>query len=99
MNLPLEKLQFPLGSMIVDGALVLALFYNGGQLTERLENMDRRLASVEVTTATDKLSQRTAMLEQTVQERGATIERNRKDMMDALERISDKLDTKVDRER
>lgn len=89
----LDKLRVPIGSLVVDGALVIYLAFMGGQMQTRFESMDTRLANVEARTVSDRLPERTALLEQ----RMAQGERDRTEILDALRRIENKLETKVDK--
>ncbi len=89
----LEKFRIPLGSMVVDIGLVLTLAFVAGQMTNRFETMDARLAVVESRTQAERLSERTAILEQ----RASQYDRDRSEILDALHRIESKLDDKVDK--
>lgn len=91
----LEKLRMPLGSLLVDGALVLTLAFTAGQMTVRFEAMDRRLASFEEQKLDENLAQRTAILEQ----RAGLYDRDRSEILDSLRRIETKLDGKQDKGR
>lgn len=93
MSAVLDRLRLPIGSLIVDGALVLTLVYSAGQMTERFQVMDRRLIEVERRTIDEKLAQRTAILEQ----RASLYDRDRSEIIDSLRRIETKLDTKADK--
>ena len=88
-----DKLRFPLGSVVVDIGLVMYLIYGAGQMTERFDAMDRRLASVERTAVDEKLAQRTAILEQRV----GQIDRRADEILESLHRIENKLDGKADK--
>lgn len=88
-----EKFQIPLGSMIVDGALVLMLAFTAGQMTTRFQAMDDRLISVEQSVARQDFSPRLA----TVEQRLAVAERDRVEILEALHRIELKLDGKADK--
>jgi hypothetical protein len=88
-----DKLRIPLGSLVVDGALVLFLAFTAGQMTNRFEAMDARLAAVEARGINDRLPERAALLEQ----RMAQGERDRAEILDALRRIETKLDSKQDK--
>lgn len=93
MNDVLGKFRIPVGSLIVDGALVLTLVFSAGQMTSRFEAMDRRLAAVESRTDAERLPERTALLEQ----RMAQGERDRTEILEALHRIEARLDAKADK--
>lgn len=47
MNLTADKFRVPLGSLIVDGALVMTLVFSTGQMLERFDQMDRRVRQIE----------------------------------------------------
>lgn len=89
----MDRLRVPVGSLVVDGALVMFMAFTAGQMTNRFEAMDKRLAAVEARTATENLPQRTAVLEQ----RAALYDRDRAEILDALRRIEARLDAKVDK--
>jgi hypothetical protein len=57
------KLKVPPGSLLVDISLVIALVYWGGQMTERLENMTKRLDSVEQIKIQPEADRRIAVIE------------------------------------
>lgn len=83
-----SKLRVPLGSLMVDVALVISVFYAAGQLTERLESIDMRVARIESVKITAEADRRISVLEgQSI----ATVAR--------LERIEDKLDRLLERRR
>lgn len=47
VDLDLTKLRMPIGSMVVDIALVVAIIYGGGQLTEKLSQVSARVERIE----------------------------------------------------
>lgn len=57
------KLKVPPGSLLVDISLVIALVYWGGQMTERLENMAKRLETVEAVKIQPEADRRIAVIE------------------------------------
>jgi hypothetical protein len=89
----LDRLRMPLGSIVVDFGLVLTLVFTAGQMTNRFEAMDRRLAAMEQRAQTDRLTERTALLEQ----RAVQYDRDRTEILDSLRRIELKLDGKADK--
>ena len=89
----LEKLRMPLGPFFVDVGLVIYLAFSAGQMTKQFDTMDRRLAAVELRTSTERLAERTALLEQ----RAAQYDRDRSEILEALHRIETKIDGKVDK--
>jgi hypothetical protein len=58
-----SKLKVPPGSLLVDISLVIALVYWGGQMTERLENMAKRLEVVEQVKIQPEADRRIAVIE------------------------------------
>lgn len=58
-----SKLKVPPGSLLVDISLVIALVYWGGQMTERLENMAKRLEIVEQIKIQPEADRRIAVIE------------------------------------
>lgn len=88
-----DRLRLPIGSVVVDIGLVMYLIYGAGQMTERFDAMDRRLASVEKSATDEKLAQRTAILEQRV----VQIDRRADEILESLHRIENKLDAKADK--
>lgn len=58
-----SKLKVPPGSLLVDVSLVVALVYLGGQMTERLENMSKRLDLVEQVKIQPEADRRIAVIE------------------------------------
>jgi hypothetical protein len=57
------KLKVPPGSLLVDISLVIALVYWGGQMTERLESMGRRIEMVEQVKIQPEADRRIAVIE------------------------------------
>ena len=84
----LSKIRAPMGSLIVDGALVASMLWYGGQLTERLEQVSRRIDAVEGYHARVNCESRLFVLERRAEENSET----RAEMRDQLRRIEDKLD-------
>lgn len=91
----LEKLRLPMGSMIVDSMLVLTLAFTAGSITNRLEALDDRVITIEQRESDNRLVERTAILEQ----RAALSERDRNEILAALQRIEAKIDQKMDKPR
>jgi hypothetical protein len=57
------KLKVPPGSLLVDISLVIALVYWGGQMTERLENISKRIDVVEQVKIQPEADRRIAVIE------------------------------------
>lgn len=51
----ITRFRVPLGSLIVDGALVLSLVFSTGQMLERFDQMDRRMQQLEHLEAATRL--------------------------------------------
>lgn len=59
----LSRFRVPLGSLAVDASLVVALVWWGAQMTERFDQMSRRLESVEQLRIQPDADRRLAVLE------------------------------------
>jgi hypothetical protein len=57
------KLKVPPGSLLVDVSLVIVLVYWGGQMTERLENISKRIDVVEQVKIQPEADRRIAVIE------------------------------------
>lgn len=88
-----SRFKVPAGSLLVDGALVFALVYYGGQLTERLEQMNRRVEMIEATTVRQNTDARVLVLERRAQEQAEF----KAEVRDQLNRIEDKINQIADR--
>lgn len=51
-----NRFRVPLGSLVVDGALVLTLVFSTGQMMERFDAMDRRVQLIEKIQAEARLN-------------------------------------------
>lgn len=91
----LQKIRVPLGPLLADGVIVASLIFTAGQMLNRFEAMDARLAEIEK----DKLSERTALAEQRLNAVEQALQLQRLEIIRRLDRIEDKLDNKVDRAR
>ena len=58
-----SRLRVPLGSLAVDIALVIAVIYSAGQMTEKLEQIDRRVEAIESMKITPEADRRIAVVE------------------------------------
>ena len=83
-----SKFRVPLGSLMVDASLVVALIWWGATMTQRLDEMSRRIQSVE--------SQK---IQPEADRRIAVIEARLADQTNRLQSIEDKLDRALDRTR
>lgn len=61
--LDLSRFRVPLGSLAVDASLVVALVWWGAQMTERFDQMSRRLETVEQQRIQPDADRRLAVLE------------------------------------
>jgi hypothetical protein len=59
----LSKFRVPLGALAVDASLVVALVWWGAQMTERFDQMSRRLETVEQQRIQPDADRRLAVLE------------------------------------
>ena len=86
------KWRIPIGSLIVDGAMVLALVYSAGRMTNSLENIDRRVGIMEARDITPEAARRISVLEE--QTRHADAETDK--LLTQLSRIEDKIDAHME---
>ena len=84
----LSKFRVPIGSLMVDASLVVALIWWGATMTQRLDEMSRRIQTVE--------SQK---IQPEADRRIAVIEARLADQTNRLQSIEDKLDRALDRAR
>jgi ClpP class serine protease len=59
----ISRFKVPPGSLVLDVALVVGLVYSLGQMTERLENMSKRLETVEAVKIQPEADRRIAVIE------------------------------------
>lgn len=82
------RFRVPLGSLIVDGALVLTLVFSTGQMLERFGQMDRRMQQIEELQAATRLS--------TLEMRATQMERYQAELkVDIVKRL-DRIETLLD---
>lgn len=84
----MSRFRVPLGSLVVDGALVLTLVFSTGQMMERFDQMDHRVQEIEHIEASTRLSaleMRSTHMERYQNELKA-------DIVKRLDRIEDMLD-------
>lgn len=93
----LSKLKIPAGSLFIDIGLVLILSYTAGQMTNRFEQMDKRLANLEQSQTSEKPSERIAILERRADEADKKSERDRIEILAYLQRIEARLNDKADK--
>lgn len=79
----LDKFRVPIGSLVVDLTMVASLIWWGATITNKLENMDQRVASVENVRIQPEADKRLAVVEAQMGEMKERLqEANRK--LDAL---------------
>jgi hypothetical protein len=84
----IARFRVPLGSLIVDGALVLSLVFSTGQMMERFDTMDRRMQQLEELQAASRLS--------TLEMRATQMERYQSELkVDIVKRL-DRIETLLD---
>ena len=83
-----SKFRVPLGSLVVDASLVLALIWWGATMTHKLEEMSRRFQMVEQVKIQPEADRRIAVIEARLA-----------DQTQRLQSIEDKLDRALDRGR
>ena len=84
----LSKFRGPLGSLVVDASLVVALIWWGATMTQRLDEMSRRIQTVEQVKIQPEADRRIAVIEARLA-----------DQTTRLQSIEDKLDRVLDRGR
>lgn len=84
----LSKFRVPLGSLVVDASLVVALIWWGATMTQRLDEMSRRIQTVEQMKIQPEADRRIAVIEARLA-----------DQTTRLQSIEDKLDRVLDRGR
>ena len=84
----LSKFRVPLGSLVVDASLVVALIWWGATMTQRLDEMSRRIQNVEQVKIQPEADRRIAVIEARLV-----------DQTTRLQSIEDKLDRALDRTR
>jgi hypothetical protein len=84
----LSKFRVPLGSLVVDASLVIALIWWGATMTQRLDEMSRRIQTVEQVKIQPEADRRIAVIEARLT-----------DQTTRLQSIEDKLDRALDRGR
>ena len=83
-----NRFRVPLGSLIVDGALVLTLVFSTGQMMERFDTMDRRVSAIESISAETKL--------QSLEIRMQQAERDRRELKDDIVKRLDRIEALLD---
>ncbi|HSW32558.1 MAG TPA: hypothetical protein VLH36_02985 [Steroidobacteraceae bacterium] len=82
------RFRVPLGSLIVDGALVLTLVFSTGQMLERFDQMDRRVQQIEHLEAATRLN--------ALEMRSAQMERYQGELKQDIVKRLDRIETLLD---
>ena len=82
------RFRVPLGSLIVDGALVLTLVFSTGQMMERFDQMDRRVQQIEHLEAATRLS--------ALEMRSTQMERYQGELKQDIVKRLDRIETLLD---
>lgn len=82
------RFRVPLGSLIVDGALVITLVFSTGQMLERFDTMDRRVQQIEAIQSEARLN----VLEQRTNQLDRYQSELKSDIVKRLDRIETLLD-------
>lgn len=91
----LDKFRVPLGSLVVDASLVVALIWWGATMTERLEQMSRRIDSLDGRGTQVQADRRLAVIET----QQADDNRNMAEIREHLLRVEEKVDRLLERRR
>jgi len=87
------RLKVPTGSLLIDGALVIALIWSWATMTETLRSFDTRLHNVEVTADRHGgYESRLSVIEATELAQDKNYEELKLDIVKRLDRIEAKLD-------
>jgi hypothetical protein len=94
MGLDLDRLRLPLGSIVVDTGLVIALVITNAQLVERMKAFDDRLVLVEKTavTITPQANARISVIERENAIQDRDLDQFRQEVTHKLEVQDQKLD-------
>lgn len=87
----LSKLKLPMGSVVVDVALVVALVWNSATITEQLNNLEHRIAATEAFDQSHGpgAEREIAALKTELRMIGQNNLQDRQEMMRRLDRIED----------
>jgi uncharacterized protein YPO0396 len=89
MALDPSRFKVPAGSLLMDGALVVALVWSGATMTERLEQIAHRVSGVEVQQQATRTSDARIMV---LERRADEMSEYKLEMREQLNRIEDKID-------
>lgn len=88
----LNRFRVPLGSLMIDASLVVALIWWGATITERLETMSRDIATIQSNGTAGAVHQINGL-----QQRIAVAETQQQSMDRRLARIEEKIDVLLER--
>lgn len=83
-----SRFRVPLGSLVVDGALVFSLIFSTGQMIERFDQMDRRLQQIEDLQAATRIN--------ALEMRSAQMERYQSEIKQDIVKRLDRIETLLD---
>ncbi len=89
-----EKFRVPLGSLVVDASLVVALIWWGATMTERLDEMSRRIDALDGTRA--QVSSNVSKLA-AIEAKQADGDRSLQEIRDHVLRVESKVDRLLER--
>lgn len=84
----IARFRVPIGSLIVDGALVLTLVFSTGQMMERFDQMDRRVQQIEHLESATRLS--------ALEMRSTQMERYQGELKQDIVKRLDRIETLLD---
>lgn len=82
------RFRVPIGSLIVDGALVLSLVFSTGQMLERFDTMDKRLRQIEDLQSATRIT--------ALEMRSAQMERYQSELKQDIVKRLDRIETLLD---
>lgn len=89
------KFRAPLGSIIVDAALVFAIAWWGSSQTQALADINKRVEQLEVTQY--KPSPESSLRLSVLESKYDRAEQDRKEILEILRRLEDKIDRELKR--
>ena len=95
----LDKLRMPIGSLVVDAALVLTLAFTAGHMASQYTAMDQRLAVVEKQSSDSRLAERMAVQERATASLDGEQDQLRVEILSRLARIEDRINAIADKPR
>lgn len=90
---PPSRFKVPAGSLLIDGALVMALIWSQATMQETMRSFDLRLNEVKLTTdGHSRYEARLSVVETSIDAQGRSLEALKQDIVKRLDRIEAKLD-------